>query len=124
MEAQNTERSNTNTTKELVNIPSSSNTHTEIKHESTLYAEPIFHVGSFNVTNSLFTSWIVVFLLIIFAIAIKTKIKKIPKGLQNIFEIILEGAEDLCDQVTNSRAITDKAFPIVFTVFIIVLINN
>ena len=96
----------------------------EITHESTLYAEPIAHFGTFTVTNALFTSWIVVFILIIISIAIRVKIKKIPKGFQNLFEILIEGAESLCDQVTNSRAITNKAFPIVFTVFLIVLINN
>lgn len=96
----------------------------EISHEATLYAEPIFHVGSLSVTNALFTSWIVVFILIIIAVVLKIKTKKIPKGIQNLFEIIIEGAEDLCDQVTQSRAITNKAFPIVFTIFMIVLINN
>lgn len=96
----------------------------EISHESTLFAEPIFHIGDFTVTNALFTSWIVVFLLIIFAVVIKTKLKKIPRGIQNLFEIIIEGAESLCDQITNSRAVTNKAFPIVFTIFIIVLANN
>ena len=96
----------------------------EIQHESTLFAEPIFHIGDFTVTNALFTSWIVVFLLIILSIVIRTKIKKIPKGIQNIFEMIIEGAEGLCDQITNSRAITNKAFPIVFTIFVLVLANN
>lgn len=96
----------------------------KISHESTLFAEPIFHIGNLTVTNSLFTSWIVVFSLIVFAIVIKTKIKKIPTGIQNIFEIVIEGAESLCDQVTNSRAVTNKAFPITFSVFLIVLINN
>lgn len=92
--------------------------------ESTLFAEPIMHFGSFTVTNSLFTSWIVVFIIIIIAIVVRLKIKKIPKGIQNIFEIIIEGAEGLCDQVTNSRVITNKAFPIVFAIFIFVLLNN
>lgn len=96
----------------------------EISHESTLFAEPIFHIGNFTVTNALFTSWIVVLILVVFAFVIKSKIKKIPTGIQNIFEMIIEGAESLCDQVTNSRAITNKAFPITFSVFLIVLINN
>lgn len=97
---------------------------TEISHESTLYAEPIAHFGSFTVTNALFTSWIVVFILVVLAVILRTKLKKIPKGIQNIFEIIIEGAESLCDQVTNSRAITNRAFPIVFSIFMIVLLNN
>lgn len=100
-------------------------THTEeISHESTLFAEPIAHIGDFTVTNALFTSWIVVFILLIVSIALRIKIKQIPKGIQNLFEMIIEGAEDLCDQVTNSRKITNQAFPIVFTVFLIVLLNN
>ncbi|HLP86254.1 MAG TPA: FoF1 ATP synthase subunit a [Candidatus Paceibacterota bacterium] len=96
----------------------------EVSHESTLFAEPIAHFGSFTVTNALFTSWVVVFILIIIAIAIRISIKKIPKGIQNLFELIIEGAESLCDQVTNSRALTNKAFPIVFAVFMFVLLNN
>lgn len=99
-------------------------TEDKISHESTLFAEPIFHVGSFTVTNALFTSWIVVLILVVFAVVIKKKIKKIPTGIQNIFEMVIEGAESLCDQVTNSRAITNRAFPITFSVFLIVLINN
>lgn len=96
----------------------------EVPHESTLYAEPIAHVGSFTITNALFTSWVVVFVLIIIAIVVRTKIKSIPKGIQNLFEIVIEGAEGLCDQVTNSRALTNKAFPVVFSVFMFVLLNN
>ena len=106
-----------------------SSTHTEnpteeIHHESTLYAEPIAHIGSFTVTNALFTSWVSVVILIILAVIIRLKIKQIPKGIQNLFEYIIEGAESLADQVTGSRKITEKAFPIVFAVFLIVLINN
>lgn len=97
---------------------------TEILHESTLYAEPIGHIGSFTITNSLFTSWIVVGILVVLAIAIRLSIKLIPKGIQNFFEFVIEGAESLADQVTGDRNITNKAFPIVFTVFLIVLLNN
>lgn len=92
--------------------------------ESTLYAEPIAHFGSFTVTNSLFTSTIVVFIIIIISIVVKLSIKKIPRGIQNLFEIVIEGAENLCDQVTGDRKVTDKAFPIVFAIFMFVILNN
>ncbi len=100
------------------------NMRTEISHNPTLFAEPIFNIGSFTVTNSLFTSWIVVVIIIFVTIIIKFKIKQIPKGIQNLSEIIIEESELLCDQVTNNRKITDQAFPIVFSIFIIVLLNN
>jgi F-type H+-transporting ATPase subunit a len=96
----------------------------EVGHESTLYAEPIFHIGDFTVSNALFTSWIVVFILIVVSVVIRFKIKKTPKGIQNLSEIIIEGALPLCDQVTNDRKITEKAFPIVVAIFMFVLLNN
>jgi F-type H+-transporting ATPase subunit a len=98
--------------------------HEEILHEQTLYAEPIFHLGPITVTNALFTSWIVVIIIAIFAIVIRTKIKEIPKGIQNFFEMIVDGAMSLADQVTGDRTVTNRAFPIVFSVFITVLLNN
>lgn len=97
---------------------------TETTHEATLYAEPIFHIGNFTVTNALFTSWIVVIIIFFIALAVKLSIKRIPKGIQNFFELVIDGALSLCDQVTSSRIITNKAFPIVFSVFFVVLLNN
>lgn len=96
----------------------------KVTHESTLYAEPIFHIGSFNVTNSLFTSSLVVIVIFLIALIIRFKLKEIPGKIQNLFEIIIGGALDLADQVTGDRKITNKAFPIVFAVFIYILFNN
>lgn len=98
--------------------------HGEVSHEVTLYAEPIFHIGSFTVTNSLLNSWLAVFLLIILAISIGRTMKRIPKGIQNIAEIVLEAALKLTDGVTNDRKKSLKIFPIVFSVFLFVLVNN
>ncbi|MCC6323529.1 F0F1 ATP synthase subunit A [Candidatus Nomurabacteria bacterium] len=109
---------------EAFTTESTENTHEEISHEATLYAEPIAHFGSFTVTNALFTSWIVVLIIIVISIAIRLKIKKVPKGMQNLFEMIIDGATNLCNQVTNDERVTRKAFPIVFAVFMFVLINN
>lgn len=96
----------------------------QISHESTLYAEPIGHIGGFPVTNSLFTTWIVVVIVLIMSIVIKIKTKLIPKGIQNAFEMVIEGAMGLADQVTGSKKITAKVFPLAFAIFIFVLINN
>ena len=97
---------------------------TEITHESTLYAESIYHVGSFQITNALLTSWIAVIILIIIAIALRRKLSEVPRGIQNFFEIILDGALGLCDQITGNREITNKVFPLAISVFFFVLINN
>ena len=95
-----------------------------VSHEATLYAEPIFHIGSFQITNALFTSWIAVLLLILIAILLRKKLNETPKGIQNFFEIILDGALSLCDQVTGNRELTTKIFPLAISVFFFVLVNN
>jgi F-type H+-transporting ATPase subunit a len=96
----------------------------EISHEVTIYAEPIFHIGSFQVTNSLITSWAAVLVVLILSLAIRLKLKKIPGKFQNMFEVILEGALGLVDQVTNDRKISVRIFPFVFSLFLFILINN
>jgi F-type H+-transporting ATPase subunit a len=93
-------------------------------HEVTIYAEPIFHIGTFQVTNSLITSWLAVLVILVIALAVKIKIKKIPGKLQNMFEVLLEGALSLCDQVTNDRKLSQKIFPFIFSIFLFILINN
>lgn len=96
----------------------------EFSHEATLFAEPIFHFGSFTVTNSLIMSWITVFILAIFFVAVGKKIKKIPKGLQNVFEMILEKALELGDSITGERKRTEKFLPISMALFLFILVNN
>ncbi|MDP1760374.1 MAG: F0F1 ATP synthase subunit A [Candidatus Woesebacteria bacterium] len=96
----------------------------QITHEVTIYAEPIFHIENFQITNSLLTSWVAVLIIFTLALVIKLKLKKIPGKLQNMFEVILEGALSLVDQVTNNRKISVKIFPLVFSLFIFILVNN
>ncbi len=96
----------------------------EISHETTLFAEPITHVGGFTLTNALITSWLAVFIIIILSVVLRKKLREVPNTLQNVFEIIVEGALDLCDQVTNNRVLSMKVFPIAISVFFFVLINN
>ncbi|MBI3305603.1 F0F1 ATP synthase subunit A [Candidatus Nomurabacteria bacterium] len=96
----------------------------KIAHEITLFAEPIFHLGNFTITNALLTSWVAVAVIIILSIILRTKLRVIPGKLQNIFEIVTEGALSLCDQVTGSRILSMKIFPLAICVFFFILLNN
>lgn len=99
-------------------------TKAEVSHEPTLFAEPIFHVGSFSVTNSLLTSWGAVLVLVALSIAIRRQMRLVPRGLQNAFEVVVEGALNMADSVTGDRHKTTRIFPLVFSVFLFILINN
>jgi F-type H+-transporting ATPase subunit a len=96
----------------------------EILHEHTLYAEPIYRLGSFSITNSLLNSWLVVLVVIVLGIVVRKKIKKIPTGIQNLFEIVIESFLDIFDSVTGSRDKSLHFFPIVFSFFLFILLNN
>lgn len=98
--------------------------HQEVSHETTLFAEPVYHFKDFQITNALFTSWIVVIFIVILSVILRSKLKEIPKGIQNVFEVIVEGALSLCDQVTNDRKLSLKIFPFAISVFFFVLVNN
>jgi F-type H+-transporting ATPase subunit a len=96
----------------------------EITSESTLFAEPIFHIGNFTITNSLLNSWTTVIILVIFFVLIGKKMKRIPRGIQNIFEIILEQALELADSITGNRKQSEKFLPISLALFLFILVNN
>jgi F-type H+-transporting ATPase subunit a len=98
--------------------------HTEIVHENTLFAEPLYHIGNFSITNSMINSWIVVFILVAVAAILKSRIKEVPRGIQNIFEIIMESFLGIFDSITGSREKSLRFFPLVFSFFLFILISN
>jgi F-type H+-transporting ATPase subunit a len=103
---------------------SATNQTQEVQHESTLFAEPIFQIKSFTVTNSLLNSWLAVFIIILISIILGKKISKVPKGIQTWAETVLNGALNMADSVTGDRKKTWKIFPVVFAIFLFILINN
>lgn len=109
---------------ETVSSESANTNQGQVSHEVTLFSEPVFNIGKIPVTNSIITSWAVVLILIIFSVVLTKKIKLIPKGIQNFFEIIVDGALNMADSVTGDRKKTLRIFPIVFTIFLFILLNN
>ncbi len=96
----------------------------QLSHEVTIFAEPVHQFQNFTVTNALFTSWFAVITIVVIALVLRSKLKEIPRGIQNFFEFIVEGALSLIDQVTNDRALSMKIFPFSISAFFFILINN
>lgn len=90
----------------------------------SLAAEPIFHIGDFVVTNSLLHAWITALILILVAVVVGSRLKRTPKGLQNIIEVIISFLLDLSDSVTGDRKKSIKFFPLVATIFLFVFVSN
>ncbi|MBI5220638.1 MAG: F0F1 ATP synthase subunit A [Candidatus Liptonbacteria bacterium] len=92
--------------------------------EISLRAEPIFHLGSFTVTNSLLLGALAALLLIILGLVLRRKLTLIPSGIQNVAETALEGLLGLMDSVLGSRHLSEKYLPLVATIFVFVLTSN
>lgn len=107
---------------EMTHVPAEA--HETEHHAHTLYGEQIFSLGNFPVTNSMFTSWVALFVILVLSLIIRFKQKLVPRGIQNLFEVIIEELLKLCDTVTQDRKISLIALPLVMALVVFVLINN
>lgn len=91
----------------------------------SLAAEPLFHLGSMPITNTLMVAWflILVFIALIIVLRVK-KLSLVPKGLQNILETVVEALLNLVQSVAGSRELAIKFFPLVATIFLYVILSN
>jgi F-type H+-transporting ATPase subunit a len=94
-------------------------------HPVSIAAEKVFTLfGFLPVTNSLLTTWIVMVVLIAIAYFTTRKMRKIPQGMQNAFEAIVEGFMDLIEGVTNDRKKAKEFFAYAFTIFLFIAFSN
>ncbi|OGE81078.1 MAG: ATP synthase F0 subunit A [Candidatus Doudnabacteria bacterium RIFCSPHIGHO2_01_FULL_46_24] len=89
-----------------------------------LVAEPIFHIGSFPVTNAYINSVIAVLLFLVAGFLLRKKTAMIPKGFQNAAEGVLEFMLGYVDRVTQDRKKSLKFLPIVGGLFLFILVSN
>lgn len=96
----------------------------ETVHEHTVYAESLYSVGGLNITNSLVNSWVIVLVVVILSLIVKRKLSIVPRGLQSLFEVTIDGLMGIYDSVSGSRKKTVKLFPFVFSFFLLILLIN
>lgn len=92
--------------------------------EIFLKGQPLFQLGNFTVTNSLFLTLIVSLILIIFSFLISRKINIIPGKLQSAAEMGIEWFLGLMSSTLGSSQKAEKYFPLVATIFIFILSAN
>ncbi len=85
-------------------------------------AEKITQIGPLPITNSLITTWIGMAVIITFAYFAGKNIKKIPSGLQNFAELVIETLYSTMENLAGER--TKRIFPIIATFFILIIVSN
>lgn len=92
----------------------------------SLSAETVATIGNFHISNSIFTSLLVSIILIILALYVNKNLKTKggPKGLQNVFELIIDALHTLTHDITQDKKNTKIIFPLATTFFLWIILNN
>jgi len=91
--------------------------------EISLKAETLFHVGSLPVTNSVLTTWVVMILLVLIGLLAR-RVRLIPRGVQNVVEMVVVSLYDLIKPIINNDKVTRRIFPLLGVLFVFILISN
>jgi F-type H+-transporting ATPase subunit a len=86
-------------------------------------AEVLFHILGLPVTNSIFTAWVVIAILVLFAYFSTRNMRTIPSGAQNVWELIVELWVGVSEQ-TMGRRRARRFMPLVATSFLFILFSN
>lgn len=93
--------------------------------EVVIKPETIFHIGSFEVTNTILTSWIAILVIFVLGLFVKRAFDKNPNGKLAMFtETIFEKLMDFLQIFAGERSKVKKFLPLVGTIFFYVLISN
>src|SRR5207248_5583688 len=86
-------------------------------------AEVLFEVVGIPVTNSIFTAWVVIAILVLCAYLSTRTMRSNPTGAQNFWELIIELWVGVTEQ-TMGRRRGRRFMPLVATAFLFILFSN
>ncbi len=87
-------------------------------------AEPLWHLGSFPLTNAMINGWIAVVFFVCLAFILRRVLQEKPKGLQNFAEALVEFFLDQIEKVTGDKERARKFLPLIGTIFLFILFSN
>lgn len=90
----------------------------------SLAAEKILQFGPLPISNALLTTWIVIIFLAILSYLTTRKLSLVPKGLQNLFESVIEFLFNLTKDILGKEKLARRLFPWIATFFMFVLFSN
>ncbi len=94
----------------------------------SLPSEPVFALGPLQISNTLIMTILADVALVVFVLVATRKVRRgspdaeIPRGSQNIFELLIDLLYSLTKSVAGSKAM--KIFPWMATIFLFVLVAN
>lgn len=89
----------------------------------SVVAEPIFKIWGSEITNSIFTGWIVNIVVLLLLLTLVTSLRKKPHAWQALFESIVTFLYGLSDNILGSK-LTGKLFPLFLSLFLYILFGS
>jgi F-type H+-transporting ATPase subunit a len=94
------------------------------EHEAvSIKPQTLVQIGGFGITNSMLGTWVVALIIIIFAQLATRNIQRIPSGIQNFWEWLVEGLYNFLEGIIG-RDLVRKTFWFFATIFILILFVN
>ena len=94
--------------------------HIELPAES-ITASPLF-LG-FEITNTMIATWIAIVVLVVISFFATRRISEVPRGLQNLVEVVIEFFLNLAESVAG-RDRARRFLPLVMTIFLFIVTAN
>ena len=88
-------------------------------------AEPFIptKIFGFTLKNTMVTAWITIVALLVISFFATRRMSEVPRGLQNLVEVLLEFFLDLCERIAG-RERARRFFPLVMTIFLFIMVSN
>ncbi|MFA7169813.1 MAG: F0F1 ATP synthase subunit A [Candidatus Paceibacterota bacterium] len=90
----------------------------------SIAAETVTHFLGLPISNSLIASFLTTFVLVAISYFATKNLKEVPKGIQNLFEVIIESLYNMIHDVTRDKKKTRAFFPVIATIFLFVIVSN
>ena len=88
----------------------------------SLTSPVFFHLGPLEISEHIFSAWVVMAVLVLIAVLGTRNMQMVPRGLQNLLEIVVDGLAGLIHQTAGAKG---RAFaPVVMTAFLFILAAN
>lgn len=94
----------------------------EEAHGAEIATHTFFHIGPIPVSDTIFSAWIVMGVLILLSFLATRNLRMVPSGLQNIFETIIEAWMGIIDRTAGKSG--RRFLPVVCTAFFFILAAN
>ena len=90
----------------------------------TLASERLFEAWGLPITNTLITTWVVMFVLLGFAFVLGRRLNLTPGRVQSAAEMVFEYIFNYVKDTLGSEALARRYFPLIATIFVFILTAN